>query len=172
METIEEEMKRLEEENKPLETENKELAKKVRELEDGSFVSSETVGFFQAKLRTTKENYHRLKDLVERQEQEIKTIQPQLRKALEQSEKEKSLLEYEVEELHQEIGNLKENIKQKQIQRKNALDNLTPKERDVYNYILRHKGTVNIAQLMKITGYTAQDIFKIFDGLKSKNLIC
>jgi chromosome segregation ATPase len=171
METIEEEMKKLEKENKPLEIENEELARKVKKLEDASFGSPETSGRLEAKLGTAKEKYHELKDIVERQKQQIEVAQPRLRAALEKSEREKSLLEHEVEALQQEIKTLDSTLKQTQLQRQKALDSLTTEERYIYDYVVQHKGTVNIGQLMKITGHTADDIFRLFEDLKSKGLI-
>lgn len=171
METIEEEMKRLKEENKPLEIENENLRKEVRKLEDASFSSPETVAKLEAKLNAAKEKYRNLKDTVKEQKYEIETAQPKLRAALEKCGKEKDSLGKEVERLCQEIETLKETLQQIQLQRQKALDSLTSEEEYIFHYIIKQKGTVNIGQLMKITGYTADDIFKIFNGLESKGLI-
>ena len=171
METIEEKMKRLSEENKPLEIENKELREKVEILEDASFGSPEALEELQARLRAASEQYNGLVTTVERQDEEIKTVHPELRTSLEKSEKEKSLLQQEVETLHQEVEALEETLQQSKLRIQTALNNLTPGERYIYNYIVQEKGTVDIAQLMKITGHTADDIFKIFDDLESKGLI-
>lgn len=171
METIEEEMKRLGEENRPLEIENKGLREEVRKLEDASFGSPKALARLQAELSAAKEKYQKLKDTVERQKEEIEVAQPKLRAALKKSEEEKSLLEQEVETLRQEVETLKDALQQTQLQRQRALNSLTPKERYIYHYVVRQKGTVNIAQLMKKTGYTADEIFKIFNDLESKGLV-
>jgi hypothetical protein len=164
-------LKSLRKKNKSLKKENEYLKKRLVGLQKPNYMPPEELARLKIEINETEQKYDELRIMLEKQEQEIKTIRPQLRKALEQSEKEKSLLERELEDLHQQIGTLRDTLQQKQIQRKNALDNLTPKERDVYNYILRHKGTVNIAQLMKIREYTAQDIYETFEDLESKGFL-
>ena len=171
METIEEEMKRLIKETAPLEIENIELRKEVRKLEDAGFSPPETSAKLQAELCVAEERYHRLQNLTEKQKEEIEMAYPELRAALEKSEKEKFLLEQKIETLRQEVDNLAEGLHQIQLQRKTICDDLPLEERYIYSCVVEQKGIVNIAQLMKKTGYKADDIFRILDDLESKGFI-
>jgi uncharacterized membrane protein len=171
METIEEEMKRLTKEIVPLEIENIELRKEVRKLEDAGFSPPGTSAKLQAELSAVEEKYHRLQTLVKKQKEEIEMAHLELRAALEKSEKVKSLLEKEIETLRLDVDTLTRTLHQTQLQRKTVYEDLTLEERYIYSCIVEQKGIVNIAQLMRKTGYKADDIFRILDDLESKGFI-
>jgi uncharacterized membrane protein len=163
--------KSLRKENKSLKKENKYLKKRLAGLKKSNYMPPETLAELRAGLREIEEKCDELRITVRKQEQKIRTIQPQLERALEKSEREKSLLEHEVEALQQEIKTLDSTLKQTQLQRQKALDSLTTKERYIYDYVVQHKGTVNIGQLMRIKRYTADDIFRLFEDLGTKGLV-
>ncbi|MBU7025432.1 MAG: hypothetical protein HXS48_00710 [Theionarchaea archaeon] len=163
--------KNLRKKNKNLKKENKYLKKRLIELQKANYMPPETLAQLKAELRKTEEKCNELEATVKKQQQKIETVQSELENALKKSEEEKSLLEQEVETLRQEVETLKDALQQTQLQRQRALNSLTPKERYIYHYVVRQKGTVNIAQLMKIKRYTTDDIFKIFNDLESKGLV-
>ena len=164
-------LKNLTKRNKNLRRENEYLKKRLVGLQKASYMPPETLVRLKTELHEMEEKCDELESTVKMQNEEIKVVQSKLRAALEKSEKEKSLLQQEVETLHQEVEALKETLQQTKLQIQTALNNLTPEERYIYNYIVGQKGTINIAQLMKIKKYTVDEIFKIFDTLESKGLI-
>ena len=157
--------------NKKLENENKYLKERLLRLKKADLTPIEELMHIKTKIRETEKKCDELESKVKMQKEEIEIVQSKLRTALEESEREKSLLEKEIKTLSQEVDTLNKTLRQTQFQRKTVHDDLTPEERHVYNYIVRQRGTINIAQLMRVKRYTAHDIFRIIDDLESKGFI-